>query len=377
MQQPFTTDLGAKKRADPTAETVCGPPGFTALLDGLPLMVMLVDAQQRIVFRNRALASFACQHELPFEESGQITSGLNCPRNQQACVPCELDPACAYHSLAKATGDAMEGQNGEADCHYITARQDVLELRLRASPIPLIPSGEYVLICVEDLTKAARQRLLEGLFLHDLLNTAGGLHGIAQLIAADPASANEFNRDLLCITDALVSQLRHQRFLIAAETEELDVILQPVSTGTLLHDVIHTYQHHPLGLDRHIEISPQTVDFRIVTDLTLMHRILGNLVKNALEASAPGEHIELGATCEPGLHLLWCHSPRPISRAQQRKLFLRSFSTKGPGRGLGTLSVKLLTERYLGGHVTVHSTPATGTRFELAFPGPTLSSPAS
>ncbi len=375
MQQPNYTDPGTTPTAASPKAVAHGPAGFTAFLDSLPMMIMLLNAERRVVFRNRALASFAGQNEFPFAELEHVTHGLSCPHNQRPCIPCVLDPACPYHAFAKAADATLSGQNEAIDARFFTARHDTLELRLHASSIPLMPSGEYVLVCVEDLTKASRHRLLEGLFFHDLLNTAGGLHGMAQLIAADPASAVEFNHDLLSTTEALVSQLRHQRLLIAADAEELDVILQPVSTQTLLSDIVHTYKHHPLGLERHIEIAPQTVDFTIETDLTLMHRILGNLVKNGLEASEPGEHIELGATSEPGLHLFWCHSPRPISRAQQKKLFLRSFSTKGPGRGLGTFSIKLLTERYLGGHVTVHSTPSTGTRFELAFPGPSFAAP--
>lgn len=38
-----------------------------------------------------------------------------------------------------------------------------------------------------------------------------------------------------------------------------------------------------------------------------------------------------------------------MPRTSQLQIFQRSFSTKGKGRGLGTYSIKLLTERYLKG----------------------------
>ncbi len=61
-----------------------------------------------------------------------------------------------------------------------------------------------------------------------------------------------------------------------------------------------------------------------------------------------------------------------MPEAVQLQLFQRSFTTKGLGRGIGTYSIRLLTERYLGGKVSFTSTPAAGTRFELSFPkGPT------
>ena len=50
------------------------------------------------------------------------------------------------------------------------------------------------------------------------------------------------------------------------------------------------------------------------------------------------------------------------------KIFQRSFSTKGEGRGLGTYSMKLLTERYLGGRVSFTTSADEGTIFKVALP---------
>ena len=57
-----------------------------------------------------------------------------------------------------------------------------------------------------------------------------------------------------------------------------------------------------------------------------------------------------------------------MSQEAQLQVFQRSFSTKGRGRGLGTYSVKLLSERYLGGRVSFSSTPEAGTVFRLFLP---------
>ena len=55
-----------------------------------------------------------------------------------------------------------------------------------------------------------------------------------------------------------------------------------------------------------------------------------------------------------------------MPRSAQLQIFQRSFSSKGDGRGLGTYSVKLLTERYLGGSVAFDSTLEQGTTFRGA-----------
>ncbi len=49
----------------------------------------------------------------------------------------------------------------------------------------------------------------------------------------------------------------------------------------------------------------------------------------------------------------------------QLQLFQRSFSTKGIGRGIGTYSIKLLTENYLKGSVNFISNENEGTLFTI------------
>ncbi len=49
------------------------------------------------------------------------------------------------------------------------------------------------------------------------------------------------------------------------------------------------------------------------------------------------------------------------------QVFQRSFSTKGPGRGLGTYRIRLLTEKYLKGRVSFATGPE-GTTFTAEYP---------
>jgi len=56
--------------------------------------------------------------------------------------------------------------------------------------------------------------------------------------------------------------------------------------------------------------------------------------------------------------------PEPV----RLQIFQKSFSTKGAGRGLGTYSMRLFSERYLKGAVTFRSTKSEGTRFLARYP---------
>jgi sensor histidine kinase regulating citrate/malate metabolism len=61
------------------------------------------------------------------------------------------------------------------------------------------------------------------------------------------------------------------------------------------------------------------------------------------------------------------HNPDVMPEAVQLQVFQRSFSTKEPsGRGIGTYSMKLFGERYLGGKVDFVSREPEGTTFTLA-----------
>ena len=86
-------------------------------------------------------------------------------------------------------------------------------------------------------------------------------------------------------------------------------------------------------------------------------------IKNALEAARPGQMVTI--CCRPVETDVEfsVHNPNEIPRKVQLQIFQRSFSTKGVGRGLGTYSMKFLSERYLHGNVAFASTAEDGTTF--------------
>lgn len=59
------------------------------------------------------------------------------------------------------------------------------------------------------------------------------------------------------------------------------------------------------------------------------------------------------------------------------QMFQRSFSTKGPGRGIGTCLVRLFTEACLKGKVSFTSSEAEGTAFSVSIPSAPAPEPSS
>jgi sensor histidine kinase regulating citrate/malate metabolism len=106
----------------------------------------------------------------------------------------------------------------------------------------------------------------------------------------------------------------------------------------------------------------------ITTDKRLLRRVLGNMLKNALEASSPGQVVSLEFTSQ-GETLVTVHNESAMPEEVKLQVFQRSFSTKGgKGRGIGTYSMKLLAERYLHATVGFNSSSAEGTAFWIRLP---------
>jgi len=96
------------------------------------------------------------------------------------------------------------------------------------------------------------------------------------------------------------------------------------------------------------------------------------MVTNALEATSEGGRVRVCCTGSPMSRFACAfrvHNEAVMPRHVASHVFQRSFSTKAStGRGLGTYSMKLLGERYLGGEVSFVSKEGAGTLFTLALP---------
>jgi signal transduction histidine kinase len=341
--------------------------GLADLLDCMPDFVMILNEQRQIIYANRPLREFTgprLSGHLLGLRPGEL---LNCRQAGLAPSGCGTGQACRTCGAVNAILEALEGRSVSHECRISSPAVEAHDLRIWASPFRW-STGHHVLMIAVDISNEKRRQVLERIFFHDILNTAGSIYGLSDLIRQDPDSIGELKDDLHVTAESLVNEIRSQRLLLQAEQNELQVTTAPANSRQVLESIIQSYLHHPLAKNKLLRLAPGAVAFSFDTDATLLHRVLGNLVKNALEACRPGDTVELGADEHPDRVVLWCRNPQLIPEAIRLQMFQRSFTTKGPGRGIGTYSIRLLTERYLGGRVTLTSTPEAGTRFELSFP---------
>jgi two-component system, NtrC family, nitrogen regulation sensor histidine kinase NtrY len=105
----------------------------------------------------------------------------------------------------------------------------------------------------------------------------------------------------------------------------------------------------------------------LLMDPEQIKRAIGNLLKNAVEATEAGE-IRITARRTPHRVYIEVADPgRGVADADKDKLFLPYFSTKGRGTGLGLAIVHRIVRDH-DGQIHVHDNQPRGTRFEIELP---------
>ena len=150
----------------------------------------------------------------------------------------------------------------------------------------------------------------------------------------------------------LIEEIESQRDLASAERGELAPKPVRIASRRLLEDLAGFYRGHEVARGKSIELDPGTEDVQLSADRVLLSRVLGNMLKNALEATPDGGVVKAGCRKDGDGLVFWVNNPAVMSEESKLQVFMRSYSTKGADRGLGTYSMKLITERYLEGKGT-------------------------
>jgi len=341
------------------------------VLDPTPVAVMGLNSCRQIIYGNlpllRVVGAKALRDVLGLRP-GETLYCIHAFENPGGCGTTRF---CRECGAVRAIQSSLLGEYSVAECSIARRQHEVVEaldLRVWATPLR-IEDEEFVIFSLMDIAHERRRQVLERIFFHDILNTAAALQSASEFMLLDEGGEQ---RDIVGLiyasAQSLVQEIRTQRDLLAAENGSLQVNLQVVDTLPLLQQLLELYRHHPVAKDRVLSIAPGAEAVSFVSDPTLLGRVLGNMLKNALEASAPGECVTLNCGRLNSHVAFTVHNSSFMPESVQLQIFQRSFSTKGPGRGLGTYSMRLLSERYLNGEITFESSPENGTTFAATYP---------
>lgn len=342
------------------------------LPDMMPCILMVLNEYRQIVFSNQRLAEL-----LPPANRDRNILGmrpgeaLGCTHGFESEGGCGTTEFCSLCGAVHAILASQSGQSDVRECRIIRRHNsEAVDLRIWTTPVTI--GDERFTICAAlDISHEKRRQALEHIFLHDIYNVAYGLSWYADFLRkATPDKVEEYADTIHRLCGELIDEIDAQRILLRAETGELMLKTERIGSLQVLQETIAIYSRHPAGQDRILRLDDKTADVTLVSDKTLLTRVLCNMVKNALEACRAHETVTVGCTASDGVARFWVHNSGVMSREVQLQVFHRSFSTKGRGRGLGTYSIKLLTEQYLKGSVSFVSTAKTGTIFTVYCPLP-------
>ncbi|MEQ8190598.1 MAG: PAS domain-containing sensor histidine kinase, partial [Candidatus Eremiobacterota bacterium] len=331
------------------------------LLDSSPDMILVLNKHRQIVLANDKFLKFLHLNDEKNIVGERPGEAMGCIHKSEGPGGCGTSKFCKYCGAAHAIVNTItKNETDLQECRInINDETGITALTLRVWTTPFnINDATYVLFCVRDVSDEKYRHILERIFFHDILNLAGGLQGIMELMPdLTEEEARDFYKEGLTLSRQLIGEIESQRSLLQAERGDLHVNITEIFVPEFLSAICTLYRNHPVAENKIMPDPNIKGEHSIDTDQVLLSRVIGNLIKNALEASEPGQKVTVSYTNDKKNIVFSIYNEKEMPEEVKMQIFNRSFSTKASaGRGLGTYSVKLLTERYLKGKVDFTST---------------------
>jgi len=339
-------------------------------LEKIPAIFLVVNRHRQIVFMNKGALDFSGLDEVSKAIGKRPGELLGCIHSKEEEDGCGTSASCTFCGAVNAILESQKGKSVVKDARLLLGNDHTaFDLRVWAKPLRF--GGEdFTAITIQDIRHEKWRAFLERIFYHDILNTVSGLSGTLELLRnyKEKVNTDELIQRADNITRALIEEIQSQQILTAAESNLLKLNLTTCDSLAILKEIVQFYEKSEKGEQKRVKIDNSSESVEIVTDRTLLKRVLGNMVKNAFEATSNSREVVIGCKIVADRVQFWVHNDEFIPRDIQLQIFNRSFSTKGQNRGLGTYSMKLLSS-FLNGTVRFTSPSAEeGTTFFAEYP---------
>jgi two-component system, NtrC family, sensor histidine kinase KinB len=279
------------------------------------------------------------------------------------------------HLLHHAFGQLRTGNEPPSQGEFITHNRH-LHWYNRPVMSEQITLGR--LITLRDVTQ---ERLLEQLrddlihtAIHDLRNPIAAISGCINMLKAetDPKAQAELLKIMQRGTQGLQELVNTILDISQLEHGQMPLNLLPVNLAQVVGDVVQLQD----SLARYYQIRVHNLVPRdtpeVLADVTLIKRVLQNLLDNALKFTPAGGEVTISTAVDSTankLHLTIHDTGPGIPPHLQAKIFDR-FATgrqEGSGNGLGLTFCKMAIERH-GETIELISSPGAGTMFMFSLP---------
>ena len=344
---------------------------MSTLLKAANGLLVVLNEDRQIVALNHAFLD-ALKIQDPEEALGlRLGESLHCIHSAEQPNGCGTTPFCVTCGAAIAMMTAIDDNIAAEQICALTAEQDGVTqdicLLIKAQPLS-VDKNRWILIFAQDITQQQFRVTLEHVFFHDINNILTSIMGYSELLALELPNRNEVQQIKKAVI-RLGSEISLQRSLSQRKNGQYLARKEETSIKSIRKEVDLIVNGHSSAKNKNLTQVWPSEDKKLFTDSMLVSRILGNMVINALEATSENGTIKLTTKLETA-HVTWeVWNKYYISSDIQKRIFQRHFSTKSEiGRGLGTYSMKLFGENYLGGKVTFVSTEKEGTTFKFRLP---------
>jgi hypothetical protein len=344
----------------------------SAYFNFFPLPLLVLNNHRQLVFANQAcltMLGLSSVEDFLGRRPGEI---LQCAYSGLEPGGCGTSRFCRECGLVRAVLGCMESDGPSMhDTRILQSVQGLCQAKdfqVNAMPFEVGAACFYV-VTIQDISDLKQRELLERTFFHDIINTAGGARNLVELLQDEGGHGLCDVGGLLCTAlNGLVDEIMSHRDLVMAERGDYPADESRILSAKLLEDVVGEMLPQPLAEGRTVRLSPAMEDRMVRGDRSLLRRVLINMLKNGLEATAPGGAVSAGCYGRDGKVVFEVQNDQVMEEKTQLQVFKRFYSTKGRGRGVGTYSIKLLTENYLRGSVEFVSNESVGTVFRVLIP---------
>jgi len=345
-------------------------PLVKSLFENLPNFGLILNEQRQILFSNNKFLNFLGIIDIKESLGARQGEAIHCENSHKTDGGCGTSKNCRYCGVISAVLESQSKNirvEKEARIYSIIGdRGKNMDFKVTVSPLKYRDYNLSVL-SLEDISSAKRRDVLEKTFLHDISNAVSSLSLLTEMIPEEYPELSDIEEMNLLFNQCrvIIEEVEAQKDLKFAEERNLDVKMKEFYMLDIITDIEKSFR---VMLDeRGMTLEYPECDLKVYSDKRLLRRVIYNLVKNAFEASEKGDVVTISYEKNENLEIS-VNNKAVVSEKVKAQMFRKSFSTKGKGRGVGTYSVKLLTEEYLGGKVSLRSEEGEGTTVKISLP---------
>jgi len=332
-------------------------------------IMFVLDDNRQVVFTNQTFLDLVGAEDADSVLGKRPGEALSCVHSSEVsgCGTTEYCVRCGAVNTILNT--QKTNQESREECLLNVTGGGAYELDVIARPFEY-EGFKFTFFTAKNVSGHKRQQALEKIFFHDILNLASGIYSITDLI--NEKILEDIPKDMLSLlhqsSAEMIKEVNSYRVMAQAEKSELTVKPEETTSAQLVKTAADVYESYGTVKGVSLKIDENSKSIPMVTDKSLAGRVIGNMIKNALEATGKGGAVTIWAEEKNDKVLINVHNSSFIPDDIQKLIFKRSFTTKNTGTGLGTYSMRLLMNQYLEGSVDFVSEKNTGTVFTAVFP---------